>query len=304
MAEFIYKNIVPGQMQIGNIVMGRGTNIIIENWDVKPDDMNNQDYQISRADEMRFGWDSFKPTTIEIDLQVLNNRMLPGYEHLLPNFWKEYPTLGDLKREWRFDEGRQIWGQMKPLYICSKLDGIPKIVFGRPGQFGITAQDEYAGGEVVKCVTQFRRGDTLAYGINENLLLLTESTLEGVIDQQTGNGLSWMRIEIGGPITHPILTLTNLFNPQTGQPQTVTVDLDYSIAPDEVVEISSYPWARRAVNNADPPIVLSALLGGVSPYLDRLRFDFDSVVGISLTGSDMNSETECAVLWRDSYTVI
>lgn len=295
-----YKNLVPGQWQIGDIVMGFGTNIKIETWDVKPYDVNDQDYQLPRTDEKRFGFDQFSPTTIELTLQVLHNRLLPQHLGEISNFWHSQPTIHDLAREWRFDEGRYRWGEMKPLYVMTKLDEIPKIIFGRPGQFGITAQDEYNRGEVIKAVAEFRRGDTFAYSLWENSRLMTEAAPEITINGTYGQGPSWVRILIQGPVTHPIVTLTNMFNQATD----VVMDLDYGISEGEIVEISGYPWSRRVVNNGDPPIALPANLIGGNPYLDRLRFDFDSVVNVSLEGSGMTADTKATVNWRDVYTVI
>lgn len=297
-----YRNLIPGQWQIGEIVMGLGTNIKVEDFDAKPYDVNAQDYQVSRADEVRFGFDQFKPSTITLTLDVLHNRMLPGYEDTKPNFWHDMPNVFDLAREWRFDEGRQIWGQMKPLYVNSKLDQTEKIIFGRPGQFGSTADDDYNGGEIVKCLCEFRRADTLAYSLYENVVEMNQDVLtQTIAGLATRQGPAWMRVLIYGPVHHPVITFNNLFNSATP----VIIDFDYNVAVNEVVEISAYPWARRVVNNGTPVLNLAANLVGSTPYLDRLRFNFDAEVDISMTTSgSMNADTLVAVLWRDVYTVI
>ena len=295
-----YRNLVPGQWQIGDIVMGFGTNIKVETVDEKPYDVNAQDYQVARSDEVQFGFDQFKPTTIELTVQVQHNKLLPMFAGTIPNFWHSMPTIHDLAREWRFDEGRGIWGQMKPLYVCSKLDETEKIVFGRPGQFGITADDKYSNGEIVHALLEFRRGDTFSYGIFENAVSLTQADPNATINGTGGQGPSWLRVLLEGPITHPIITFTTMF----GLTPTIVIDLNYTIAAGEIVEISGYPWSRRIVNNANPPVALPAHLIGDTPYLDKLRFNFDSDVGITLAGSGMTGATEALVLWRDSYTVI
>lgn len=295
-----YKNLVPGQMQIGNIVMGRGTNIIIESWDIKPYDINAQDYQVARADENRFGQDSFKPTTIEMSLKVLHNYLLDGYEGSIPNFWHSMPTISDLAREWRFDEGRNITGQMKPLFINSKLDDIPKIVFGRPGQFGTAADDYFNHGEIIGVTAEFRRGDTFAYGLPVNTVLLDQAHPEVTINGTGGEGPSWLVIKMLGPLNHPVLTFENLWN--TTAP--IVMDLDYNIISNMIVEVNGEPWSRRVVNNATPPLSLPAKLIGDTPYLDKLRFNFDAEVNIALTATSMTADTLVAIQWRDSYQMI
>ena len=61
-----------------------------------------------------------------------------------------------------------------------------------------------------------------------------------------------------GPIDHPVITVGNQ-----------QIELNYNLVADEVVEISSYPWQRRAINNGG--YNLSALLIGETQYLDRLK---------------------------------
>lgn len=295
-----YKNLVPGQWQIGDIVMGYGTNIRVVSVDVKAYDVNAQDYQVARSDENRFGMDSFKPTTIELTLSVLQNRLLAGNEDLIPNFWHSMPSIHDLSREWRGDGVRQIWGQMKPLYMCSKLDQTEKIIYGRPGQFTYVADDEFNGGEVMNCVAEFRRADTFAYSIYQNAVSIKTDDLTKTITAPNSQGPNWLKIFIAGPVDHPILTFTNMFM----SPTDVVMDLDYNIAADEIVEINAEPWSRRVVNNGDPPINLASNLIGSTPYLDKLKFNFDSSVDITFAGSGMTGATEALVMWRDVYTVI
>lgn len=298
---FFYKNLVPGQWQIGDIVMGYGTNIIVESIENNPYDVNAQDYQVSRADETRFGADTFKPTSMSLTMDVLHNRLLPGFEGSIPNFWHSNPTIHDLQREWRFDEGRSIWNQMKPLYHCSKLDLIPKIIYGRPGQFKYKLDDEFNQGEVMNVLAEFRFGDTYSYSVDESGVLLTQAAPEISIIGTQGNAPSWMRILIAGPVVHPVITLTNLYQ----QSEPVVIDFDYTLGADDIVEISGYPWSRRVVNNANPPLSLPASLIGDTPYLDRLRFDFNSAVDIHLTAtSGMTADTKVEVIWRDAYQVI
>lgn len=291
-----YRNLIPGQFQIGDIVFGRGTNIIVTNWDAKPYDVNQQDYQVPRADEARFGWDNFKPTTLEFDMTVLYNKMLPGNEHLFPNFWHGMPTSMDLSREWRFDEGRQIWGMMKPLYVRNRIDEIPKIIFGRPGQFGTANGGEHS----VHVTAEYRRADTLAYAIDEEFVSISGTTIVGSINGTHGQAASWMRVELQGPVKKPKITLTNMLN----QAEPVVLDLDYEVSEGEIVYISSYPWTRSIINNDSPPVNLTANLIGDSPYLDRLRFNFDSVVGFQVEGDNMTSDTRFTVFWRDAFTVV
>lgn len=295
-----YRNLIPGQWQVGDIVMGRGTNIRMTSIDVKPYDIQQQDYQQARADVKQFGNDQHTPTTIEMTVQVLNNKLLPGYQHLIPNFWHSQPTVSDLQREWRFDEGRHIWGQMKPLFHRSRLDDRHKVIFGRPGQFTYTFDDTFGSGEVVNCLMEFRRGDTMSYSVGEKFTILDQSHPSAVINGTGGDAPSWMRLLIRGPANHPVVTLENMYK----QDEPVIIDFDYNIPAGMVVEISGYPWSKRVVNNAPQPLSMGEYLIGDSPYLDRLQFDFNAVVQASVAAGNTSSETAISILWRESYQVI
>lgn len=272
-----YKNLVPGQWQIGDIVMGFGTNIKVETVTANPHDVNAQDYQLPRSSETRFGMDDFKPTTIDLTFEVLHNRLMPGYEYTIPNFWHSMPSIADLNREWRFDDGRKIWGEMKALYVCTKLDEIPKIIFGRPGQITITEDDKVNNGEVVKVLAQWRRADTISYGVNENVVELSSDHDPQYLIRNEGDGPdAWLRVFIEGPLDHPKITIGEH-----------TIEIDREIEDGEVVEVSSYPWQRRAVNSNR--INIASDLIGSTPFLDRLTLPYKVPIPVRWTSEDFNT---------------
>jgi hypothetical protein len=268
----VYKNLVKGQYQIGDIVMGHGTNIIIEGFDVKPYDVNAQDYQITRSDEMRFGYDSFKPTTIEIQASVIYNYLLPAFTGTRTNFWHNMPTVSDLAMEWRANDIRNSWGEMKPLWFCGR-DGIGKIIFGRPGQFGVEKADSKS--TIVKCVAEFRRADTLVYSATENAVNLTHNAVPQYLWRGVGDASTWFRIVGVGPLTNPVITV--------GENQ---IELGVSFAAGEAFEISSYPWQRRAVKS-DRTNLRNSLIGD-TPYLDKMMIPVKQFVPIRWSSSNVN----------------
>lgn len=293
-----YKNLVKGQWQIGDLVFGRGTNIKVNSADVAPADVQPGDYQTARADEKQFGFDQLIPTVIQFDINVLNNYLLPGWEDYIPNFWHSMPTVEDFAQEWSGDDVRNKWGQMKPLYHRSRLDNIEKIIFGRPSAFAPKWDDEFGNGEVVNVTCEFRRGDTLAYGVQEKRITLQQGQLATVVNGHSGKAPTWMRILLEGPINHPVITLTNMWN----QVEPLVIDFDYNIPAGQIVEISGYPWSRRVVSSLGQALPRS--LVGQSPYLDKLRFNFNAEVGVTLAGTGITAATRAHVLFRDAYRVI
>lgn len=267
------RNLISGQYQIGNLIFGRGTTVPVETFDIKPYDVNPQDHQVSLSDEIRFGIDSFKPTTIEVTFHVLYNKLLPGYEDAFENFWEDMPKASHFQREWRFDEGRKIWGSIKPLYCCGK-DDVTRMVYGRPRQFTYAKDSDYS--ETVQCLGQFQRSDTLAYTAKESYIELAGGVLPWYLTRTGGDSDTWFRILAYGPMTNPKFTVG-----------IHSIELDYEIEEGEALEISSYPWMRRAVDSKR--INLAAYLIGKSEYLDRMIVPYGQEVPVRWTSEELNT---------------
>ncbi|AZS12572.1 minor tail protein [Mycobacterium phage DrLupo] len=288
------RNLVAGQYQFGDLVFGRGTTVNVESFDEKPYDVNVQDLQLSRNDEMYPGQDQLKPTTIELTFHVRYNWLLPHHEGAIPNFWAEMPTVEDFAREWKSDEIRKIPGAVKPLYVCGR-DGQTRMIFGRAGQFTAAENADYT--EAIECMAEFRRLDTFAYDIIENAVVISQGQLSRTVAGTGGNAPSWFRLLLFGPINHPVFTIDNAYN----QPGPITVDFNYNVAPGEVVEICGYPWQRRVVNNANPPLTLARQLIGGSPYLDRLRFDHRADLTVTMAATGLTADSQAQIRWHDAY---
>jgi hypothetical protein len=267
------KNLLPGQYQIGDVVFGKHTNVRVENFDIKPYDLNAQDHQVSRNDEMRFGIDQLKPTTVEITMHVINNHLLHPYENLIPDFWANMPTVSDLHREWRADEVRQVWGAMKPLYYCGK-DGITRVMYGRPGKFTYAKDSDYT--ESVQCLAEFRCGDTLSYTAQEAMVTVNIGEDPSYLTRQTGNASAWLRMLLFGPMTNPSITIGE-------QEVKLAVDIEEGTA----IEISSYPWRRRILDSNG--VSLNSAMVGKTQYLDRLTIPFNKEVAIRWTSEEYNT---------------
>jgi len=267
------RNLISGQYQIGRQIFGRGTTVRVETFDIKPYDVNAQDHQVNLSDEIRFGIDSFKPTTIEITFHVLYNKLLPGYESMYPNFWEDMPKAADFQREWRFDEGRKIWGSIKPLYACGK-DHVTRMIFGRPRHFTYAKDSDYS--ETIQCLGEFQRADTLAYTAEETYIEMAGGALPWYLTRAGGDSDSWFRILAYGPMTNPKFTV-GIHN----------INLDYSIEEGEALEICSYPWQRRAVDSKR--INLSAYMIGDSQYLDRMTLPVHQEIPVRWTSEELNT---------------
>ncbi|AEK07474.1 minor tail protein [Mycobacterium phage Rope] len=286
------KNLEPGQFQIGNLVMGYYTMYSIERFDIGNYDVNVQDSQAQASNFIRFGQDTLKPAPVQLTINFRKNRQMANVSALLKdpvvlNFDND-PGLGDLQREWRAEDVMLEWGATKPLYFCGS-DGITRMFFGRPGKLAYQLQ-RVVDSLYYQCQAEFRRLDTFAYSETEWYHRFELNEPE-TLTLTRGNAPSWVRFLIQGPAKHPIINF--------GYHQ---LELDYDIPEGEIVEISSYPWSRRAVTSAGNSV--AAYLIGEDPYLEHVRFNDHEAKEISWNATDTNENTSMVLLWHDAYQIL
>jgi hypothetical protein len=274
------RHLEPGQYQIGEFVFGRYTLFTVEQFDIGGYDVNVQDYQSQSSDELRFGSDSLKPLPIQMTLNALSNFALPNVVAHMKNppemNFDDDRMIGRFIREWRADPVRTKWGELKYLLVCRK-DGRVIRVYGRPGKLAVTKMPTH--GSVQKLVCEFRRSDTLAY--NDFEWYVSPPHTDKIViprsnERVDGDGPSWLRFLLFGPMTHPVITLGK------GPP----IDLNVTLGPEDVIEISSYPWARRVIRLNDGRSFSADL---VSPYLDKLYFYPQTAIELSWTATSINT---------------
>lgn len=253
----------PFQYQIGDVVFGKGTDIIVKKVDLQPYNINNQDFQLPRADEVRFGVDTLAPGAIIFELSVLNNFAMENMEALTGEntsledslLGQSRSLLGNLANEWKASNIRRSWNAMKPLYFCDE-NGVVRRIYGRPARF--THAASMRGQHWIDVQCEFRRADTYAYSdIEQSQEILRGDNPNWIM--QSGDAPAWFRLVFYGPVEHPIV--------QIGDAQ---IELDITIDASTVLEVSSYPWGRRIVDSNG--INYRTKLIGSTQYLDELRF--------------------------------
>ena len=272
----------PGQYQIGDYVFGKDTDTIVTGLDIQTYNVNNQDFQVDRTDERRFGIDTHVPGSLMFDMAVLNNyeldnmAALGGGQTPIGIMDQSRTLLGKLLTEWKSDDIRRSWGAMKPLYFCDS-DGVTRRVYGRPGKFShgpIKSNSEW-----ITAKAEFRRADTRAYDDTETFIELYEGANPVYIFRDAGDSDAWLRVLLYGPVEHPIITLGDY-----------QIELDMSVAADTVLEVSSYPWMRRIVdsdgNNWRTKMI------GETVYLDQLKLPPNTYIPMRWTNNAVTTWTE------------
>lgn len=272
-------NLEPGQYQIGSKVFGRYTPIKVANFDEQAYNVAGQDQQASRTDRVTFGVDIFQPQPITLELVVLDNKRLLGMSGFtgvtLPESFDSEGSrnLDELAAEWRGDDVRQEWNNVKPLYCCG-YDGVTRMVFGRPRKFHSSSKSLKSEGFSI--TAEYMRQDTLCYREEESSVEVIKGEAPTLLTRTEGSAPTWLRILGYGPLTHPVITI--------GEQQ---VELDIDIDEGEAFEVSSYPWRERAIDSNGRNI--NADMIGVTQYLDRLVLPANRAVPLRWTSDEINT---------------
>lgn len=292
------RNLIPFQYQIGAVVFGYNTQIPVSDIQVQTYNQNKQDFQIIRTNETQFGIDTLIPGTIQFKMAVLDNYPLPNMlgltdTELPPSlFARRGVLLPQLQKEWKALEVIPIWGEIKPIYFCD-ADGVTRFIAGRPGKFQYSRQTRLRAWYDV--TAEFRRSDTFAYTDNEFYVgPMPPNASPIVATRGEGDADAWFRILLFGPFTNPIVTFGDS-----------SIELNVIIEDGVVLEISSYPWARRIVDSNGNNWRANVI--GETVYLDQLVFPAGTGMPVSWTtqsGTETNADTQMAFLWRESYNVM
>lgn len=283
-----------GQYQLGSVRFGRFTNLPIESMEVTGYGVNSTDFQLPRADEMQFGIDTFQPGAINFTIGILDNYVLPTYgdPESISGIKRAHNLLEDLHTEWRSDDIRKQFGFVKPL-LYGRPDGSTVRIYGRPRKFAHDAKS--LKGQFRKAVAEFQRVDTLCYTEQEysvQVLPSSEGSTTQNIVRSGGGAPTWMKIYITGPIVHPKIVIGSL----------PMIDINYTLTGSQILEINSYPWTRRVVDNNS--LNIAPLLIGTSPYLDELMLPANSTIAVGFSGTGTTSATKMNILWREAFSTL
>jgi len=299
----------PFQYAIGNplITFGRNTTIPVSKCEVQPYNVQNQDFQVERTDENRFGVDTLVPAPIIFTMAIQENYILPQFEHLYPGglepddlFSLRGTLLGQLARTWKARNVRMQWGTVVPLYFCTR-DGEVLRIYGRPGKFQYAP--DTARADWIDIQAEFRRADTFAHTDTEYFVGSPNpaTPLAGMppggapltAERGLGDADSWVRIYIQGPAVNPVITYGDQVI------QTVS-HLPAGVS----MEISTYPWQRRFVDTNG--INRRMEIVGDTLYLDQIQFMEGESIPVSWTADSgsTTSDSQMWFLWREAYNVI
>lgn len=267
----------PGQWSMNGVKFGKGTPYSVTNVQIQSYNVQAQDDQNLMSDELNMKQDSFMPTPITMEIGVNDFKIIPSMMALVNNKnFDETPYKGLLDKlslAWRGDSVRRNYGQITPLKYCRR-DGKVMTYYGRPRKFQATKAS--AKSSFYKVTAEFMRADTLVYADEENFQLIEQQADPVFINRTEGNCDAWLRILGYGPLSNPVITI--------GDQQ---IHIDREIGENEVFEVSSYPWQRRAVTSEG--FNISSDLVGDTQYLDKLKISPNKATPVRWTASNVNT---------------
>lgn len=284
------KNLRPHQFQIGELVFGAHTQYLVRGIKVGSYNVKDQDFQVAQANEIRMGQDALQAVPITFTIGVKDNAPMRYIPNTLPAdlVLKSSKLLPALQKEWKADEVRQQWGELKPLSFCDGY-GSTRRIYGRPRKFEYTRKTPMSQWNNV--TAEYARIDTLSYAETESAVSLVNGADPAFYTRDGGDAHAWYRILLYGPMRDPVID--------------VGVDnfvLDHDIAAGDYVEISSYPWQRRVVDNNG--INLRRRLIGNTKYLDVPKLPPNTSIPMSWSATLTDEEdSKCLVLWRDAFHI-
>lgn len=292
----------PYQYQLGGVIFGRNTEIIIQKTDIQPYNVATQDTSVPRSDETRFGIDNLLPGNIVFSMSVMENAPMLSMEALTGQYVDDILDLGDTKlpllaKTWKARTTRMTWGASMPLLCCDRTGNVRRI-YGRPGKF--THASRYSDNTLwIDVMAEFRRMDTYAH--NDIEYYVAHPTIDGIglppgaspviAERGEGDADAWLRVLIEGPATHPVISYGGN-----------AIELNSVIPAGVIVEVSSYPWQRRLVDSLG--INRRTEMIGATKYLDQLQFAAGTDIAVSWEATGTTSDSGLFFLWREAYNVI
>ncbi|WP_052336148.1 hypothetical protein [Mycobacterium canetti] len=285
-------NLVPGQYQIGSTIFGAHTQYPV--LEVKPQsyNVNNQDFQVSQANEIQMGQDTLQAGVITFTIGVRDNAPMPHITGgTLPAGLVDKSSLlmSRLQGEWKADDVRQQWGQLKPITYRNWY-GQTRRIYGRPRKF--ESKPKTRTSQFYRATAEYARIDTLTHNDTESLVSLVVDDNPVVHTRAGGDAAAWYRVLLTGPMSQPQITVGDNH-----------IWLDMDILAGVVVEVSSYPWQRRIIDSNG--VNHRNKLIGNTKYLDKLQLPAATPIGMAWTAQLTDPENStCLVLWRDAYSVL
>jgi hypothetical protein len=287
-------NLVPGQYQIGDLPFGRHTAYAVKSCEPQSYNVVAQDFAAARSDTIEMGQDTLQGSPVIFEINVADYALIPamqtyGGEGIAAVIPDGAVTLRRLAKEWRADEVRSNWNELKPLRVCER-NGDVLTWFGRPRKFQATKRTRKSSHFVVNA--EYMRTDTLQYG-PEFAETLSVATSAGLIIRTQGDCDSPVRILFYGPILNPTLHLGD-----------IDIEMDYDVDAGQIMEVTSYSWLGRRCVATTPGGLVSVASRYIGPYLDKVDVPPYYITPISFSAGGTNADTRIKVCWRDAYSAM
>lgn len=274
---------------VNDVTFGRNTKYPVSKVNIASYNVNNQDFQVARSNETRMGIDTRQPQSITFTMGVIDSAPINNALGSIasPLVVESMPRLSALQRAWKAKQYAENYGALTYISYCDGYGSVRRI-YGRPRKFQYTRKSPKS--TFYQVSAEFARADNLTHDDNEVAHAITDSPAP--ITRRGGDADCWLRMQLTGPMATPAMIIGGW-----------SAALNIDIAAGQVIELSSYPWARYIID-VNTGINYRPALTGNSPYLDQMTIPPGETIQTYYTATGLTAESACTLWYRDAYNII
>lgn len=284
---------------------GRGTLVHVTNSEISSPEMRVEDTPQARADGLRMGRDFYGGMTITFDINIKTRS--PGDKGAAAKELHRAMSAAWFTEDTFVGASRLTPGDVSELYLTD--DDRTLVTYGRPREYQSVRGRTRAGW--IPVTATFR---TITHKFYEaqwqhGSISTSPSTSTGfvppfqfplstfsiqVLDDFLyvgGNTETWLLTKVFGPISSPVIEVTNYYKIETSS--------DFSLAAGEWLEIDPRPWARKVLKNGTVPVAGKFKATSRRLSMQTLPPGTHRVV---LRGNDPTGTARLETSWRNAWS--
>jgi hypothetical protein len=300
-----YELVNPPNIPGSGFRFGRGTVVHVSGSEISSPTIRTDDVSLARADGLMMGREYYDGLTITFDINIKtrglgdNGTAAKALHRSMAQAWFTEDT--------GVGASRITPGEVSELYLTD--DDRTLVTYGRPRNYQPTRGRTRAGWIPVTATfntithkfyeAQWQYGSitsapSTSTGLVPPFIFPLNTFSVQVLDDFAivdGNTETWLLTKIYGPISAPKVEITNYY--------TIETSSDFSLGPNEWLEIDPRPWSRKVMKNGTTPCA-----GKFTAQSRRISMQTlpPGVHRIVLRGNDPTGTARLETSWRNAWS--
>jgi hypothetical protein len=300
-----YELVNPPNIPGSGFRFGRGTVVHVSGSEISSPTIRTDDVSVARADGLMMGREYYDGLTITFDINIKTRGLGDNgtaakalHRNMAQAWFTEDTGVG---------ASRITPGEVSELYLTD--DDRTLVTYGRPRNYQPTRGRTRAGWIPVTATfntithkfyeAQWQYGTitsapSTSTGLVPPFIFPLNTFSVQVLDDFAivdGNTETWLLTKIYGPISAPKVEITNYY--------TIETSSDFSLGPNEWLEIDPRPWSRKVMKNGTTPCA-----GKFTAQSRRISMQTlpPGVHRIVLRGNDPTGTARLETSWRNAWS--